>query len=95
MEASGADAADGELAIDTGRFVAAAVLIGIGGLIAFIGAIIGSLHAISEGTRFVGRMDTPPNELARHNVNRLTHVAKVGADAWKGYGPPSVRSGEG
>jgi hypothetical protein len=94
MAGNGARAGDDELAIDTGRFVAAAVLMGVGGLLLFIGAIIGSLHAISEGTRLVGRMDTPPNELAKHHMNRLTLAAKAGADAWTKYGPPGAAAGE-
>lgn len=75
----------GDLEIDTGRFVVAGVLIGVGGLLCFLGAVIGGLHALSEGTRLVGRMETPPNELAREHVNRLTLAAKAGANAWKGY----------
>ncbi|MBO0691657.1 MAG: hypothetical protein J2P58_02060 [Acidimicrobiaceae bacterium] len=83
-----------ELEIDTGQFVAAAVLIGVGGLLLFIGFIVGCLHALSEGTRLVSRMETPPNELAKANVNRLSAAAKAGAEAWKGYTGSGAGSAE-
>lgn len=85
----------GGIEIDTAHFVAAAVLIGVGGLLAFIGVIIGTLHAITEGTRLVGRMETPPNELAKANVNRLSAAAKAGASAWRGYTASGADSAEG
>ncbi|MCL2393340.1 MAG: hypothetical protein FWC87_01525 [Acidimicrobiaceae bacterium] len=84
----------GDLEINTGHFVAAAILIGVGGLLLFVGVIVGSLHALSEGTRLVGRMETPPNELAKDKMNRLSIAAKAGANAWKGYTGSDAASAE-
>ena len=77
---------ENQLQIGTGPFIASGILIGVGGLLAFIGFVIGFLHVLSESTRLVGQMDTPPNELAKKHINRLSQAAKAGSSAWKDYG---------
>jgi len=49
------------LEVETGQFLGAAVLIGVGGVVAFTGFTVGCLHALSQGLRLIGRMATPPN----------------------------------
>lgn len=78
---------ENQLQIGTGPFIAAAVLMGVGGLLLFIGFIIACLHVLSEGTRLVGQMETPPNELAKKHLNRLSLAAKAGGSAWRDYSP--------
>ena len=76
---------ENQMQINTGPFIAGAVLMGLGALFLFIGFIIECLQVVSEGTRLVGQMDTPPNELARTHINRLQMAAKAGGSTWKNY----------
>jgi hypothetical protein len=80
------------LEIETGRFLGAAVLIGVGWLVAFTGFIIGCLHAFSQGLRLIGQMETPPTELARAKINQALAAATAGANAWKGHARPDTHS---
>jgi hypothetical protein len=74
-----------QIQISTGPFVASGILVGLGGLLGFIGFVIGLLHLLNESTRFVGLMETPPNKLAKDNLNRLSMAAKAGGSAWRDY----------
>jgi hypothetical protein len=80
------------LEVETGQFLGAAVLIGVGGLVAFTGFTIACLHAFSQGLRLIGRMETPPNELARAKVNQAVAAATAGANAWKGLARPDTHA---
>ncbi len=71
--------------VETGPFKTATVLVGVGGLLAFIGFIVACLHALRQGSRLVGQLETPPNEVARAKINQLMAAATAGANAWKGY----------
>ncbi len=78
---------DSKFEVETGPFLVGTVLIGVGGLLAFIGFIVACLHALSQGSQFVNQLETPPNEVARAKVNQLKAAATAGANAWKGSGP--------
>jgi hypothetical protein len=81
-----------DLEVETRPFLGAGVLVGVGGLVAFVGVIVGCLHARSEGLRLIGRMETPPNELARAKMNQAVAAATAGANAWKRFDPTSTHS---
>jgi hypothetical protein len=83
------------LEIETGKFLGAGVLIGVGGLVAFTGFILGCLHALSQGLRLIGQMETPPNELARAKMSQAVAAATAGANAWKGISRPDTHSAAG
>lgn len=83
------------LEVETGPFLGAAVLVGLGGLLAFTGFTLGCLHALSEGLRLMGRMETPPNELARVKMRQVAAAATAGASAWKGLARPGTQSAVG
>jgi hypothetical protein len=80
------------LEIETGQFLGAGLLVGIGGLVAFAGFVVGCLHALSQGLRLIGGMETPPNELARSKMNQAVAAATAGAHAWKGQTRSDIHS---
>jgi hypothetical protein len=84
-----------QFGVETGPFLTATMLIGLGGLVAFIGFIIACLHALSQGSRLIRELETPPNELARSKINQLMAAATAGANAWKGFAQPDAGSAEG
>jgi hypothetical protein len=73
--------------IDRGPLILAALLVGLGGLIAFIGMAMGTKSAVAHGRRFVAAMDPPPADLAKLKWSQLRAAgaagAAAGADAWK------------
>jgi hypothetical protein len=86
---------DTQFQVETGPFVVGTVLIGVGGLLAFIGVIVACLHALSQGSRLVSQLETPPNEMARTKMNQLMAAATAGANAWKGFAPSDASPAEG
>jgi hypothetical protein len=73
--------------IDRGPLIFAALLVGLGGLIAFLGMAIGTKSAVTHGRRYIEAMDPSPSELARLKWSQLRAAgaagASAGADAWK------------
>lgn len=76
--------------VDKGPIMAATVLIGIGGLLAFIGIVIGVLQALNEGSKLVNQLETPPSELARARIEQLRTAATAGVNAWKETNRPAA-----
>jgi hypothetical protein len=83
------------LEVETGQFLGAAVLVGVGGLVAFTGFTVGCLHALSQSLRLVGRTENSPNEWARAKMNQAVAAAAAGANAWKGLARPDSQSATG
>lgn len=76
--------------VDKGPFMIATVLVGIGGLLAFIGIVIGVLQALNEGSKLVNQLETPPSELARARIEQLRTAATAGVNAWKETNRPAA-----
>jgi hypothetical protein len=68
---------------ESGPLLTGSLLVGIGGLIAFIGVLIGALHALSQGMHWLESLETPPRETARMRWNQVKAAGTAGAEAWK------------
>ncbi len=81
--------------IEKGPIILAAILFGVGGLLAFLGLALGARAALSHGRRYVGTMDPPLSEVAQTMWGQLRAASKAacsaGADAWR----TSTASGRG
>jgi hypothetical protein len=69
--------------LDSGQIITAAVLVGVGGLVAFVGMILGGSAAFAQGLRWVRSLETPPREVARSKWKQLKAASSAGADAWR------------
>jgi hypothetical protein len=63
--------------------LAAAVLIGIGGLLGLVGLSVGSAAMVAACRRWYRRVDLPPHELARLKWEQARAAAGAGAGAWQ------------
>jgi hypothetical protein len=63
--------------------ISGAVLIGIGGITALAGLIVGGAHLISATRKWVNEMDVPPRDLARAKWAQTKAAAAAGANAWR------------
>jgi hypothetical protein len=78
---------------ESGPLTVGAVLVGVGGLLAFIGAIIAGLHLLGQAVRWVASWEQPPTEIAKANWGRVRAAGQAGASAWKDAAEPiSARS---
>lgn len=68
--------------------VGSAVLIGVGGLLAFAGAALGSAALFAATRRWMDQLDTPPRDLAQQGWTRAKAATAAGADAWRHANPP-------
>jgi hypothetical protein len=79
-----------EMQFESGPLVAGALLVGVGGLLAFIGLVISITHALSQGVRWAGSLEHPPSEVAKTKWTQLKAAGSAGASAWKGSSPSST-----
>jgi hypothetical protein len=63
--------------------ISGAVLIGIGGMMALAGLIVGGSHVISATRRWVQETDMTPGELARAKWAQARAATTAGANAWR------------
>ncbi len=78
---------------ESGPLTVGAILVGVGGLLAFIGAIIGGLHLLGQTVRWVASWEQQPADVAKANWGRVRAAGQAGANAWKDAGEPiSARS---
>lgn len=77
--------------IEKGPIILAAILFGVGGLLAFLGLAIGARAALSHGRRWVGAMDPPLSEVAKTTWGQLMAAGSAGADAWRTSTRPGGR----
>jgi hypothetical protein len=68
---------------EPGPLTIGAVLIGVGGLLAFLGTIIAGLHLLGQTVRWVASWEQSPSELAKANWGRVRAAGQAGASAWK------------
>jgi hypothetical protein len=78
-----ADTSSPGIELDRGRLAVSAVLIGVGGLLGFAGAVLGSLTLYKATRRWVDQLDTPPREMAAQGWARAKAATAAGADAWR------------
>jgi hypothetical protein len=63
--------------------VVSAALIGVGGLLGFAGAVLGSMALYTATRRWVDHLETPPREIAQQGWTRAKAATAAGADAWR------------
>lgn len=63
--------------------ISGAILIGIGGMAALAGLIIGGSHVLAATRQWVREMDVPPSELAKAKWAQARAAASAGASAWR------------
>ena len=63
--------------------IGSAVLIGVGGLLALTGTILGSSALLAATRRWVHQLETQPSELARRWWEQARAATMAGADAWR------------
>jgi hypothetical protein len=61
---------------------AGAIMLGIGGVIAFAGAAVAGLAVASAFQRRVQQMGVPPTELARQHWSAVKHATTTGVGVW-------------
>jgi hypothetical protein len=66
-----------------GPFLAGFILVGAGALLAFLGFVIGSLHSVHQGVRWVRSMDQSPSDLAKTKWSQVKAVSTAGTNAWR------------
>jgi hypothetical protein len=78
--------ANEKVEFESGPLIAGSVLMGVGGLLAFIGFVIGGLHALNQAIRWFASMENPPNAVAKTKWSQLLAAGAAGANAWKDSG---------
>ena len=61
---------------------AGAIMLGVGGVIAFAGAAVTALAIASAFQKRVQLMDVPPTELARKHWSAVKHATNAGVGVW-------------
>jgi hypothetical protein len=61
---------------------AGAIMLGVGGVIAFAGAAVAALAIASAFQKRVQLMDVPPTELARQHWSAVKHATNAGVGVW-------------
>jgi hypothetical protein len=63
--------------------ITGAILIGIGGMAALAGLIVGGTHVFAATRQWVREMDVPPSEVAKAKWAQARAAASAGASAWR------------
>jgi len=75
--------------------ITGAVLIGVGGMVALAGLIVGGSHLIAATRKWVQEMEVPPSDMAKAKWAQARAAASAGASAWRaGPGDGSASGGE-
>ena len=61
---------------------AGAIMVGVGGVIAFAGAAVAGLAIAAAFQRRVQQMGVPPTELARQHWSAVKHATTTGVGVW-------------
>ena len=71
-----------KLEFNVDQIRAGAIMLGIGGVIAFAGAAVAGLAVASTFQRRVQQMGVPPTELARQHWSAVKHATTTGVGVW-------------
>ena len=63
--------------------ITGAVLIGVGGMVALAGLIVGGSHLLAATRKWVREMEVPPSEVAKAKWAQARAAASAGASAWR------------
>jgi hypothetical protein len=68
------------------------VLVGVGGLLGFIGMLLVSSAIISAARQRVNQLEQPPREIAKLKWQQARAATTAGANAWRNGPPAKVSS---
>jgi hypothetical protein len=90
------DVTDGQPAgnwpqVRSGPLIAGGILIGIGAVVAMVGAAVAGTHLVAATRAWVNELETPPGELARLKWEQAKHAATTGAASWRDH--PNAKIG--
>ena len=77
--------------VRSGPLVAGGILIGIGAVVAMVGAAVAGAHLVAATRAWVNELETPPSQLARLKWEQAKHAATTGAGAWRNH--PNAKIG--
>jgi hypothetical protein len=78
--------ANEKVEFESGPLIAGSILVGMGALLAFIGFVIGGLHATRQAIRWMASLEHPPAEVAKSKWSQFVAASSAGANAWKDSG---------
>jgi hypothetical protein len=76
-----------KLVFNAGRIRAGAIMVGIGGTLAFAGAALAGTAVWAAFRQRVQQMDVPPTELARQHWSAVRHATATGVGVWRNEAP--------
>ena len=79
----GNEASGGEIQLNRRLIAGGGVLIGIGGLLGFIGILLVGSTIVSATRRWVGQLERPPSEIAKRKWQQARAATTAGAKAWR------------
>ena len=85
-------ASRGDLQLSRRRITGGGVLIGIGGLLGFIGMLLVGSAIVSAARQRVNQLEQPPSELAKRTWQQARAATTAGAKAWRNSPAAKVSS---
>jgi hypothetical protein len=82
--------ANEKVEFESGPLIVGSILVGVGGLLAFIGLVIGGLHAVNQAIRWFASLEHPPTDVAKGKWSQFLAAGAAGANAWKCSGPRTL-----
>ena len=80
-----------ENVMDRRLIMAATVLVGVGGTLAFAGLAIGSGAMLAAGRRWMRRNEVHPRDLAMQTWRQTREASRAGAQAWRAAAPANAQ----
>ena len=77
--------------VRSGPLVAGGILIGIGAVVAMVGAAVAGTHLAAATRAWIRELDTPPSQLARLKWEQAKAAAASGASTWQSH--PNAKVG--
>ena len=83
---------NGDVQLSRRRIAGGGVLVGVGGLLGFIGMLLVSSAIISAARQRVNQLEQPPREIAKLKWQQARAATTAGANAWRNGPPAKVSS---
>jgi hypothetical protein len=77
--------------LNTTPVIVGAILVGVGALLGVCGAFIGGREVFSATRRWLGDLEVPPGEVARHKWDQTRAAATAGVAAWQQHNGAPAR----
>jgi hypothetical protein len=84
-----------KIQVNMGQIRAGAVLMGVGGTFALVGACVAGTALMAAFRQRVQQMDVPPSDLARQHWHAVKHATSAGVDVWLKEQPNGQRQAAG